>query len=134
MCLVFKVKSPDRVLAEGTHKGFEWAIVHNGNGYRCGYVKVIPGHPWFQKSWNEIDAEVHGGLTFAEADVPCGKGEDNGWWVGFDCAHAFDARDPELPCARPDYVFNHSQAHIRTQEYVLGECYSLCEQAAAVAV
>jgi hypothetical protein len=130
MCLSFKVRTPERVLAEGIHKGFEWAIVHNNYGYRCGYVKVTSEHPWYRKGYNIIGVKVHGGLTFSEADIPCG-GDDNGWWVGFDCAHSFDAPDSNLPSTSLSFISQSARAEIRTQEYVLAECHSLCEQAAS---
>jgi hypothetical protein len=135
MCLSFKVETPDRVLAEGVSQGFEWVIVHNTYGYRCGYVKVNPSHPWHGKGYNDIDVHVHvhGGLTFSEPDIPCG-GEDNGWWLGFDCAHCFDAPDPALPCSIRSFISHSPNAEIRTQEYVLAECHSLCEQAALATI
>lgn len=138
----------DRVLAKGTHAGHEWVVTHNGRGYRCGYVKVLPGHPWHGQDYNSIDCDVHGGLTFGEKDEPCGKGEDDGYWIGFDCGHYGDEPDPSLPnssankygadpvlhsffefsdslCAKPIAAL----PGVRTQEYVEEQCRSLCEQA-----
>src|SRR6185295_14871422 len=68
-------------------------------GNLCGYVGVPEGHPWFGKDYNEIDAEVHGGLTYAaECDEDdkehgiCHVEEDGirRWWIGFDCGHFMD--------------------------------------------
>ena len=134
MCLPIKVARPDNVLAEGTHMGHEWAVTHNTNGYRCGYVKVEPGHPWHGKTDSDLYEsgaypKVHGGITFAEADTPCDKGgPDNGWWLGFDCAHHGDAQDTTLPLEHKMPAF--LGGIVRTQEYVESECRSLCEQAA----
>jgi hypothetical protein len=131
MCLRFKVERPEVILSEGKHAGHEFVTVHNGMRYRCGYVKVEPGHPWHGKGIYEINASVHGGLTFAEADVTCGKGEDNGWWVGFDCAHSGDGQDLSLPWTSGGEPFDfHPHSQFRSQEYVENECRSLCEQAA----
>ncbi len=133
MCLSIKVKSPDHVLAEGTHAGHEWVVVHNGMGYRCGYVKVEPGHPWHGKDDSQLydegkAPEVHGGITFAQADVPCDKGgPDNGWWLGFDCAHSMDAQDPSLPT---EHYMRSCGGMIRDQKYVEEQCRNLCVQAA----
>lgn len=134
----------DRILARGEHAGHEFVTVHNGGGYRCGYVKVSPGHPWHGKDYDEIpgdDASVHGGLTFAEADRPCAAGgDDDGWWLGFDCCHGGDAPDPTLPNDRmppPERIFLEGLGRhgtIRTQAYVEAECRTLCEQAARVAL
>lgn len=127
MCLSIEVDSPERILEKGTAEGYEWVVSHNTMGYRCGYVKVVEGHPWYGGGY-DIDADVHGGVTFTEHDVPCGKGEDSGYWVGFDCAHYLDAPDPELTEAPIPSVLQHGQ--IRTQEYVRNECISLCNSAA----
>ncbi len=127
MCLSIAVHSPERVLSQGTHEGFDWVVVHNGCGYRCGYIRVMSGHPWHGKDWEEVDANVHGGLTFAQADEPCdNQGEDDGWWLGFNCAHAGDVPDPDLPGER--YTTGPIGV-VRSQEYVENECRSLCEQA-----
>ena len=129
MCLSVAESRPQAVLGRGTHAGFEWNIVHNEMGYRCGYVKVPPGHPWYGKDYDDIDADVHGGLTFAEPDTPCDKGgPDNGWWVGFDCAHLHDAPDPELPNPSGHLMLGRGGV-VRDQAYVIEQCKSLCEQA-----
>lgn len=136
MCNPVTTRRPDMLLAKGIHEGFEWEVTSNGIGYRCGYVRIPPGHPWHGKFYEDIDPDVHGGLTFAEADTDCGKGgEDNAWWLGFDCAHAGDAADPSLPGrdGRPLdhlYLLPHSAWDvIRTTEYVEAECRSLIDQA-----
>lgn len=138
MCLSIAIARPADVLAKGEHAGFEWMVVHNGSGYRCGYVRVPAGHPWHGKGYDDVDADVHGGLTFAEADKPCdAPGPDSAYWFGFDCAHGGDAPDPALPSKRntlPPHlrallVFPGSV--VRDQAYVEAQCRSLCEQAAA---
>lgn len=143
MCLSIATKRPDSVLAKGEHLGFQWIVTHNNQGYRCGYVRVPAGHPWHGKHYHDDDfnASVHGGCTFAEADVDCKKGgEDNAWWFGFDCAHSCDAPDPALPVSPEWQAAINAIAgwrllgfgEVRSQEYVEAECRSLCEQAAAV--
>jgi hypothetical protein len=131
MCLSIKVNSPERVLSQGEHLGFEWITVHNNLGHRCGYIRIPLGHPWHGQEY-EIECDVHGGITFAQADIPCDKGgPDNAWWIGFDCAHSGDAPDPTLPNAmKREIFFEHGM--VRSQEYVENECKSLCEQAAMI--
>lgn len=132
MCNPITTASPDLLLAKGTHAGYEWEVTSNRLGFRCGYVRVPPGHPWHGKGYHDVDAEVHGGLSFAEADEHCGKGgPDDAWWLGFDCAHAFDAPDPSLPGYpySPDYPVIGSYGTIRTTGYVSDECRRLIDQA-----
>src|SRR4051812_7944035 len=97
MCLSLELERPADVLARGEHCGHEWRVIRNPIGFRCGYVKVAPGHPWHGVAAGELECEVHGGLTFGERDVPCGAaGADDGYWIGFDCGHARDGIDAEL--------------------------------------
>lgn len=143
MCLSIAVETPDKVLSKGEHAGFQWMTVHNGGGYRCGYVRIPKGHPWHGVNYSDDAVEdvlIHGGLTFSEADKPCeAVGEDDAWWHGFDCAHCDDKPDPELPgVSNASMEFWRSfegtpgnPAQIRDQEYVEAECRSLCEQAEA---
>lgn len=131
MCLSIAIHRPNDVLARGEHVGFEWMVIHNGMGYRCGYVRIPSGHPWHGESDDSL-ADVHGGITFAAPDKPCDKGgADDAWWIGFDCAHAWDLPDPTLPGCTQRYVIPCSDSAMRDQEYVEGQCRSLCEQALA---
>jgi hypothetical protein len=132
MCLSIEVNHPDRVLAKGEHLNYKWIVTHNSIGYRCGYVRIPRNHPWYAQEC-DLDVDVHGGITFAEHDVPCDNpGDDTDWWIGFDCAHACDAPDPALPALLQagEAIGRTSYGEIRTQEYVEEQCKSLCEQVA----
>jgi hypothetical protein len=130
MCNPITTEHPELLLSKGVHEGYEWEVVRNHMAYRCGYVRIPPGHPWHGKFYDDVPADVHGGLTFAEADTACGKGgEDNAWWLGFDCAHAGDAPDPELPGCRLEREFPGDT--IKDTAYAEAECRSLAGQAIA---
>ena len=79
-----------------------------GVGYANGYVAVPKDHPFFGKDYDDVDVEVHGGLTFAcpgnnitAANLPetevlegCLYDLDENWWVfGFDTCHYMDNLD-----------------------------------------
>ncbi len=115
-----KMKDSPNLLEEGEHSGFSYFIMHNTTQSRCGYVVIPPNHPWYKKGESQFDADVHGGITYTDAD------ENGNWIIGFDCGHWSDAPDPSLPGAHP---MNTGSGIIRTQEYVRAECKSLCEQA-----
>ena len=95
--------------------GLPCLIVRNPMGALCGYVGVPEGHPFYEKDYDEVEASVHGGLTFAsfcqEVDNPCEgvchlveEGEpDNVWWLGFDCNHAGDIA-PGMHSRLPSYL------------------------------
>jgi len=64
------------------HAGLE-CFVEKRLGHYCGYVEVPKDHPAHGLSYDEIDVDVHGGLTY-------GQVSDNGTIFGFDCAHVGD--------------------------------------------
>ncbi len=81
---------------EFEHAGLKCLILrHHELGHLCGYVAVPKGHLCYGKDYDHIPyddlfpVEVHGGLTFSRE----GDGDTwpkGYWWLGFDCAHAWD--------------------------------------------
>jgi hypothetical protein len=144
---------PNRVAFE--HAGFPCIIKRGPIRAWCGYVGVPPGHPWHGKNDSSIYGDytedydriepawpvpsVHGGVTYGEAcdGDPLGgvchvakDGEpDDVWWIGFDCAHAFDY----VPGASARVNYRDERDVYRDQAYVTRETQSLAEQARAAA-
>jgi hypothetical protein len=71
-------------LMESTHR---WGATERGWGN--GYVRIAEGHPFYDKGYENIPVNVHGGLTFSEHIMDNEKWSD-GYWVGFDTAHYGD--------------------------------------------
>lgn len=69
----------------------------------CGYVDVPATHPMHGKHYDDVDVDVHGGLTYSEK-------EGDVWRFGFDTAHFGDG-----PVER-------------SEEYVTSQCERLAEQ------
>lgn len=97
---------PDKAQWVDEATNLDCLIVRNRLGALCGYVGVPPEHPLHGKDYDQAHEaaaiEVHGGLTFADR---CQEGAEDGpgichvpepgrpakvWWLGFDCAHAWD--------------------------------------------
>jgi hypothetical protein len=84
---------PDRVEWIDSATNLPCLIVRNRElGHLCGYVGVPSSHPCFGRDYDEVDCEVHGGLTYANecSGEICHKANQEVWWFGFDCAHLFD--------------------------------------------
>lgn len=76
-----KPSSKMTVVDHGVEAGIVWATCNAPlYGAVNGYVQIPDGHPWAGLDYDEIDVEVHGGLTY---------GGSNGW-VGFDALHCGD--------------------------------------------
>lgn len=89
---------PDRV--EWRARGLACLMVRGDLGQWCGYVGLPPGHPWRALDQASIDAaaDAHGGITYGPeacagriCHVPRPGEVDDVRWIGFDCAHCFDA-------------------------------------------
>lgn len=81
----------------------------------------------------DILFNVHGGITFSGSFK---RFDIDGWWIGFDCSHVGDKKDPSImdPFYR-ERIKKHSILLegfpgdvIRTKEYVEEECKSLIRQ------
>lgn len=102
--------------------GLRCVVVATPMGHRCGYVEVPSGSGSFGVGYDGMPDGwdvVHGGLTYAGD-----RFGDGSWYAGFDCAHGFDGRDPELcedipPDVYPEFFF---QGHAWTADEVAEEC------------
>lgn len=81
--------------------GLPCLIVRGRHGGLCGYVGVPHNHTLYGIEYDDLDINVHGGLTFAAKCAPEDKEhaichivepseDDDVWWFGFDCAHSGD--------------------------------------------
>jgi hypothetical protein len=92
-----------------------------------GYVRLPSKHPCFGEGYDDIDVNVHGGLTFSDGYFPSytNNTKDGYWWVGFDTSHAWD-RQPRIFVHFPNH-FRGNEVY-RTKEYVKKEVTSLAKQ------
>lgn len=77
-------------------------IVRGGVGALCGYAGIYPTHPYHHRDYDQVEVDVHGGLTFSDScrhskdeaqgvcHVPEPGTSGDVWWFGFDCAHCYD--------------------------------------------
>lgn len=64
-------------------------ILESDKGFANGYIGVPPGHPWHGLDYDDVPADVHGGLTYSEDRAPK-EAPDGFWWLGFDTLHSGD--------------------------------------------
>ena len=117
-----------------TKVGFPGMIVRSSLGGLCGYVAVAKGHPAYGQNYDDVNVDVHGGLTYADAcsgtvcHVPEPGEPDNVWWLGFDCCHAGDWHPPSYSGLRD--TFPYTGERYRDIAYVTEEVESLAKQLA----
>lgn len=134
---------PDK-LQWKTRAGLVGLIVRSiSSGGLCGYVGVPPGHPVHGKDYSDVDADVHGGLTFGSGCSPGGlvchvaeRGEpEHVFWFGFDCAHSGDlspAQEAFFRSRLPGLARGEEFCVYRDVRYVRREVERLAEQLATV--
>lgn len=60
-------------------------------GWGNGYVAVPEEHPYFGKDYDDLEIEIHGGLTFAGSYRDWMPEQVKGMWIfGFDTCHCDD--------------------------------------------
>lgn len=119
------------LIESGVLGEFPYAILeHDVMGHLCGYLGVPRNHPWYGLDYDDIYADVHGGITFSrdsdEADYPMELPPSvHAWWVGFDCAHYGDLV-PNMP-------FSPLEGEVyRDRNFVFHELEDLARQASEV--
>lgn len=114
---------PDRL--EFEYDGFQCLILRCPESKHLnGYVGLPKWHPYYGRNYDDMDVDVHGGLTFSQ-EGDGGNWASGSWWIGFDCAHYGDLIPQWLLMigrkARADETY-------RNIEYVKGELMCLVKQ------
>lgn len=78
-----------KVLHKGEFKGFKFAIVSYGT-HPCCYVFLPKEHKYYGKSYDEIDIDCHGGLTYSDNELIFNPLVNDDWVIGWDYAHYND--------------------------------------------
>lgn len=113
--------------------GLQCLMMRTSLGHLCGYVGVEPGHYLHGKEAHEsiiCALDVHGGVSYAAPmpDIPVGLVEEqNLWWIGFDCAHAYDLT-PELAKQMRRSGMMTRDVVYRDSEYVVDQATALAKQ------
>jgi len=125
---IFAVEDgPEVMKLEGGFKGMPVLVRRNHMGHWCGYVGVPLDHPWAKEGRDYPPVDVHGGCTFASRQHPFTR-EEGAFWIGFDCAHSFDA-PPPWATKIDGMETGFGGAVYRTLRYVEREIMGLVDQA-----
>jgi hypothetical protein len=124
----------------GTYRDYEWVIIFEQDGHRCGYVGIPEEHPFYEKSEEELpNISCHGGISITSHGNAGFSSDD--WLIGFDCAHyPLDAIDltsisryfgdkalDDIKCS-PSMFEYRTKGHAWTADEVEEECKSIINQ------
>lgn len=131
---------------EGSYGDVPWFIQRQPIlKHLCGYIVVNEHHPWYGQLfiYDGNDIIVHGGITYTDDKLP-GSGEvkeranttstkfAGGWFIGFDCSHAWDYVPGLDSLLHGDmHFYDNLDVEYRTIEYVRAQCELLAQQAIA---
>ncbi len=74
------------VLDTGYCMGQLYYIMNLGT-HPTAYIKIPKNHRYYKKDYEEIDVDVHGGLTYSQDYLMTESGKVKGWFIGWDYAH-----------------------------------------------
>ena len=78
------------LLATGHFGEYEYFILNLG-WHPTAYVRIPENHPLFGKFMDEVDLDVHGGVTYSDNHLYISESEKiDGWFFGWDYAHYGD--------------------------------------------
>lgn len=90
--MVYQAERKFEILCEGKYMGYQFYILNLGT-HPTAYIEIPKTSKLFGKGYDEIydmgiDIDVHGGLTYSNAELRNIK--ENSWFIGWDYAHAGD--------------------------------------------
>jgi len=127
---IFDVQeTPEVEKLEGAFEGFPVVVRRNYLGSWCGYLGVPLDHPWAETEEDYPNVDVHGGCTFTSRAHPISR-EEGLFWVGFDCAHSFDAPPPWMRRELGSNIYTQFHSGVyRTLGYVEDQLIDMVRQA-----
>jgi len=120
------------IVSDFKYRGMRCVVLALDMGHRCGYVHIPTRHKLYRKNYDDVNIQVHGGLTFSDFLQP-GR-----WFIGFDCAHCDDKRDPSIMDESALKAYNsyskewNDRGTLRTTKFCEDECRKMVDQIRAM--
>ena len=92
--MVYQNKGKIELLYNGIYKGYHFYILNLGS-YPTAYVEIPKGNKYYQTHYDDINVNVHGGLTYSNSYLITSYNTimENSWFIGWDYAHCNDYID-----------------------------------------
>lgn len=85
--MIYQTERKMEKLQDAEYKGYRYIILSLGT-HPTAYIEIPKGNRLWEKEYDDIDINVHGGLTYA-SHIMMGIESEN-WYIGWDYAHAGD--------------------------------------------
>lgn len=85
--MIYQATDKIELLDTGTCEGYTYYILNLGT-HPTAYVQIPENHKYYNKEYEEINLDVHGGITYSRNRLYLSKEEKiDGWFIGWDYAH-----------------------------------------------
>ena len=122
--MIYQANRKIEVLDTGTCLGFFYWILNLGT-HPTAYVKIPKNHKYNNKFYDEIDIEVHGGITYSSDHLNISENQKiEGWFIGWDYAHCEDYLGYEMMIPKR----YRTEGKKWTTEEIHQEVYEVCRQ------
>ena len=85
--MIYSKERKLEMLQDKKYKGYRYIILSLGT-HPTAYIEIPKGHKLWGQDYDDININVHGGLTYADHNL-MGIDSEN-WYIGWDYAHAGD--------------------------------------------
>lgn len=111
------------LLDSGSCYGYNYFILNLGT-HPTAYVEIPVTSKLYNKHYDDINIDVHGGLTYSADHLDIGDDVLKGWFIGWDYAHYNDYLGFE------DFYLKEFKRNSKkwTTEEIQKEVYSVCKQ------
>lgn len=120
--MVYQKDRKIELLYKDNYKGYNYYILNLGT-HPTAYIEIPKGHKLYQKDYDDIYINVHGGLTYSDDSLMGVKSEN--WFIGWDYAHYDDYVSfyEDLP----EFLKNNNLKRWTTKE-IIEDCKNGIEQ------
>ena len=126
--MIYSAEIKREVLDTGYCCGFLYYILNLGH-HPTAYVRIPEDNKFYKKDYDEIDIDVHGGLTYSSNHLFVANDQElKGWFIGWDYAHYMDFSGMYLDKRVEDIYINHIDDKKWTTEEILEDVKSVCHQ------
>jgi len=87
--MIYQADRKNEILFSGTYKGYPFYIMNLGT-HPTAYINVIYDMRYKFTNYDQIDLDVHGGLTYSGNSLLLENKRIKGWFIGWDYGHCDD--------------------------------------------
>ena len=121
--MIYQSKRIADLLYTEEYKGYDFYVVSLGT-HPCCYIKLPLGNKYYNKCYDDIELNVHGGLTYASDTLKLDNLTITGWIIGWDYAHLGDYYGYDIPLSHFSIEYNKQY----TTDELINDCKNAIDQ------